>query len=254
MSRTASLWTILILVALLLSACFSPAAPIPAASPGARENPSPTAQQSLPHIEVGTGTSPATTPAPDQGASAPAEGTVWNPRAIATQVQQALAQMLNTSPENVPFLAYEAEVDPATLTCLDQLVGDVPAFGQGEALVFQHEGSKVYVISSGGQLWVCKPNTLASEETLDLEKAKEKALADLARRLNVDPKAIQVVEAKEVTWEDTSLGCPEEGKKYAQILTPGFLVVLQADGQTYEYHGSSRTIFLCGNAKKTSDE
>jgi len=35
---------------------------------------------------------------------------------------------------------------------------------------------------------------------------------------------------------DASLGCPKPDMVYAQVITPGFLVVLEAMGDEYEYH------------------
>jgi hypothetical protein len=62
------------------------------------------------------------------------------------------------------------------------------------------------------------------------------AREDLARRLGLDPRAVKVVSVREVDWRDTSLGCPKPGMMYAQVITPGYRVVLEADGQAYEYH------------------
>jgi hypothetical protein len=59
---------------------------------------------------------------------------------------------------------------------------------------------------------------------------------DLARGLGLSVSEISVVSVEAVDWPDTSLGCPEPGKVYAQVITPGYLVVLEAEGQTYEYH------------------
>jgi hypothetical protein len=71
---------------------------------------------------------------------------------------------------------------------------------------------------------------------------------DLARRLGIDISEITVVNVEEVTWPDASLGCPEPGFGYGQVLTPGFLVILAAGGQEYPYHAaSSRNFVLCGD-------
>ena len=51
-----------------------------------------------------------------------------------------------------------------------------------------------------------------------------------------------------VTWPDSSLGCPEEGTQYAQMLTDGVLIVLELDGQQYEYHAAlGDEAFYCEN-------
>jgi hypothetical protein len=74
----------------------------------------------------------------------------------------------------------------------------------------------------------------------------EQALADLADRTGLAATAIRVVSVEEVEWSDTSLGCPEEGMMYAQVITPGYLIILEAEGQQYEYHADDEvTVTLC---------
>jgi len=62
------------------------------------------------------------------------------------------------------------------------------------------------------------------------------AVRDLAEKLNIPAGDVRVAESDEMTWPDTSLGMPEPGRMYAQILTDGFRVVLEAAGKRYEYH------------------
>jgi hypothetical protein len=77
-------------------------------------------------------------------------------------------------------------------------------------------------------------------------RAVELARDDLARRLGLALEVIQLVSVEAVDWLDTSLGCPEPGMMYAQVITPGFRIVLEAKGQTYEYHTDrSGQVVLC---------
>jgi hypothetical protein len=72
------------------------------------------------------------------------------------------------------------------------------------------------------------------------------AQQDLARRLDLVPEAIQVASVEATEWPDASLGCPEPGKVYAQVVTPGFRIVLEARGERYEYHTDrEQTVVLC---------
>ncbi len=73
----------------------------------------------------------------------------------------------------------------------------------------------------------------------------QQARADLAARLAIPPDAITVKSEQEVEWPDSSLGCPKPGMMYAQMITPGVLIVLEANGKTYEYHGSRVRVSLC---------
>ena len=81
----------------------------------------------------------------------------------------------------------------------------------------------------------------------DLQKLIEKAKEDLAQRLSVPVNQINVVDAQEVLWPDSSLGCPEKGMAYTQVLTPGYLIRLESGGQEFEYHASRKTFIYCVN-------
>jgi hypothetical protein len=73
------------------------------------------------------------------------------------------------------------------------------------------------------------------------------AVADLSERLAVAETEIEVISAQPVSWPDSSLGCPEPGMQYAQVVTDGALIELGSGGQTYSYHmgGSTYVPFLC---------
>jgi hypothetical protein len=73
-----------------------------------------------------------------------------------------------------------------------------------------------------------------------------KAKRDLACRLGISEGRIRVVSVEEVTWPDASLGCPEPDKLYAQMLVPGYKIILRAKGKDYEYHtDKNRVVTLC---------
>jgi hypothetical protein len=75
------------------------------------------------------------------------------------------------------------------------------------------------------------------------------AVADLADRLAIDESAITVVLVEEVAWSDRSLGCPQPGMSYAQVITDGLRFVLEADGVLYDYRsGDSSDPALCVQA------
>lgn len=72
------------------------------------------------------------------------------------------------------------------------------------------------------------------------------ATADLADRLGVDPGTIPPISAVLVSWPDSSIGCPQPGMQYLQVVTDGAVIELEADGAVYRYHGGGdRTPFLC---------
>ncbi|HLE02745.1 MAG TPA: hypothetical protein VI877_04555, partial [Dehalococcoidia bacterium] len=71
------------------------------------------------------------------------------------------------------------------------------------------------------------------------------AQEDLASKLGLEAGKIAVVRAEPWEWPDTSLGCPREGMFYAQVITPGYRVVLEAGGRLYEYHTDQERAVYC---------
>lgn len=70
--------------------------------------------------------------------------------------------------------------------------------------------------------------------------------ADLAKRLNLKVDQVTFADAYAIEWRDASLGLPERGKMYAQVLTPGWQILLDAWGQQHLYTASSRTFHYAG--------
>ena len=78
----------------------------------------------------------------------------------------------------------------------------------------------------------------------------ECARADLAERLQVPLDKVVIVEQIEKTWPDSSIGCPQPGMVYRQVLVNGSHMVLEVAGRRYNYHAaSSRVYFYCAATK-----
>ena len=68
------------------------------------------------------------------------------------------------------------------------------------------------------------------------EPVVSRAVQQLAETLSCDEQAVQVVNVEEMEWSDSSLGCPKPGMMYMQVITPGYRVTLEHDGQRYTFH------------------
>jgi len=75
-------------------------------------------------------------------------------------------------------------------------------------------------------------------------EAAHYAVMDLATKLGIPASDITVAEKGGATWPDTSLGMPEPGMMYAQMLTEGFRVVLLVDRKMYEYHFGNGSVTM----------
>ena len=75
---------------------------------------------------------------------------------------------------------------------------------------------------------------------VNLQSVTQEALADASRLTGVERGKLVVVEAQAVTWQDGSIGCPQEGMRYTMALVPGYRVRIQAGDRLLDYHASSR--------------
>lgn len=82
-------------------------------------------------------------------------------------------------------------------------------------------------------------NELTKEDYI--KSAKE----DLAQKLHTGVNQIQIGEISEKEFADTSLGCPQRDKLYAQVITPGYQIALIADENTYIYNAALNIIVTC---------
>jgi len=99
-----------------------------------------------------------------------------------------------------------------------------------------------------------KPPTSAGGEAAipsGAEQVVALAKRDLSQRLKRTEATIQVASIEAVDWSDASLGCPEPGMVYAQVITPGYRLILLADGGRHEYHtDQSQRAFYCPGGKR----
>jgi hypothetical protein len=89
----------------------------------------------------------------------------------------------------------------------------------------------------------CGPSVeVAAEGYGEAQLLVDQAQADLAARLNVAVEAIVVESVEAAEFPDASLGVPEPGVTYAQVVTPGYVIVLAVDGAAYEYHADGERV------------
>ncbi len=72
----------------------------------------------------------------------------------------------------------------------------------------------------------------------DLREETQLAIEDAADERGLTEDAIEVLRAEHVEWPDGARGCPEEGEMYTQAIVPGYLIVLDVEGEEVFYHGA----------------
>jgi hypothetical protein len=95
------------------------------------------------------------------------------------------------------------------------------------------------------------PDQVTPKPTSEINEATMKAMSDLARQklaeeLEISVDQIQVVMADPTYWSDASLGCPQPGMTYQQVVTPGYRITLVVGNDLYVYHTDTvQTVVRC---------
>jgi hypothetical protein len=76
------------------------------------------------------------------------------------------------------------------------------------------------------------------------ESAVEKAKRDLAARLRIGLDDVRLVEVEDTDFPDMSLGAPSDGEMSAQMISSGWRIDLEADGESYEYRADKYQLRL----------
>lgn len=80
----------------------------------------------------------------------------------------------------------------------------------------------------------------------NVRKLVQLAKESFAGELQISAEEIQVSAIAAVVWPDASLGCPLPAMVYAQVMTPGYIIVLEVAGKKYPFHTDESTIaILC---------
>jgi hypothetical protein len=70
----------------------------------------------------------------------------------------------------------------------------------------------------------------------EVTPAQKTAIEALSRNLGLAADEVKVVSVEAVEWPDACLGITQEDISCAQVVTPGYKIVLEANGKQVEYH------------------
>lgn len=73
----------------------------------------------------------------------------------------------------------------------------------------------------------------------------ELASRQVAERLDLPPRRVELVEFRVVTWPDNSLGCPVAGQAYVQVPVYGYRMILAAGDSEFIFHADIDGIVEC---------
>ncbi|MCG8347988.1 MAG: hypothetical protein MI924_09445 [Chloroflexales bacterium] len=136
---------------------------------------------------------------------------------------------------------------------------------EGYLIVFS-DGQQNYPIHTsldGNPLILCQdgaPTVLERADLINPAESTPQALPDgmqqmldlaverLAADQGVAEDDIAVITSEPATWNDSSLGCPQPGVDYLQVITEGYRFVLEVNVQQFEVHtDTDRSVVFCPN-------
>jgi len=89
----------------------------------------------------------------------------------------------------------------------------------------------LFVASACSQATSPNVGTIATEIPPQVIEQAQQALVN---QLGVSVDNVQIVSSEKVDWPDACLGVPSDGEACAQVVTPGFRIDVQVNGQQYE--------------------
>ncbi len=190
----------------------------------------------LPPI-VDSGESPTTVP---ESAGAP---DLEAPSAVVEAAQAALAKTLGVGTGAIQVVAStEAEWPNGCLGVEQPGVMCTQAIVPGYQVILLDANGATYEVRTdrtGGQVAVV-PQAQAVPESgaapaVTFPPAAEQARAAAASALSTSLISVAIVSAEQEEWPDACMGLPEPLEVCAQVITPGYRVVLQAEGQQVTY-------------------
>lgn len=149
-----------------------------------------------------------------------------NQPAIVEAVKAEIAKQLSLSPDQVKVTSIEPAEWP------DGCLG-LPAPGEVciQIVVPGYGG----IVEADGRQYEFRSNETGDLVRLipDIALLVRQALM---QQLHVDFKAVTIVAVEAVEWPDACLGVALPDVMCAQVITPGYRIILEVDGGRYEYH------------------
>lgn len=80
--------------------------------------------------------------------------------------------------------------------------------------------------------------------SISKDGAVENARNDLAKRLKIDAGDVKERSVEDSDFPDMALGAAEDGEMSGQMITKGWRIRLEAQGQSYEYRADKNQVRL----------
>lgn len=103
----------------------------------------------------------------------------------------------------------------------------------------------------GGLTLTALPTALSASEQSTADPGTI-ARQTVATALGLDLSAAQVISTEPLDFSDASLDCPEPGAAYAQVITPGFRILVEANGRRFDVRVAGTGGRICYRRKPSA--
>ena len=175
--------------------------------------------------------------------------------ALVEQAKADLVERTGVTEDQITLSHIEAvEWRDSSLGCPQPGMNYLMVITPGYLIRLETDGTVYEYHTSRNHVVLCRKPAITAQRSAGIEARLAKAArSDLAKRLNLTSEDIHVIEIEAVDWPDASLGCPQPGMMYAQMITPGYRITLSARGQEYDYRADLKRAFLCENTPHAGD-
>ena len=167
------------------------------------------------------------------------------------RARDALAQRLNVAPDAVTVQRSEAHTwSDSSMGCGKPGTAALTVITEGYIVTLSAQGAEHSVHVSGDNVVVCDRTAIphrsgGAANAHGLDVMMEQARQDLAQRLGVEPSKIRLSGMQPHRWDDSALGCPQQGEAVQPGPVDGFRLMLKYSGRVYTYHTDRRTVRAC---------
>jgi hypothetical protein len=168
------------------------------------------------------------------------------------RAREALAQRLNILQDAIKVQRSEPHTwSDSSMGCGKPGAVALTVITEGYAVVLSAQGAEHNVHVSGDNAVICDKGTLLHRDGARAANARgldvmmEQARQDLAKRLGVEAAQIRLSGMSPQRWENSALGCPQQGEAVQAGAVDGFRLMLKYSGRVYTYHTDRKSVRPC---------
>jgi len=160
-----------------------------------------------------------------------------------------LAEQIGVLPQQLQLMSVQRMIHKIDVCSTGRLPIPPPSSYGSEVVWAVGNETHTYLLWSNDKFVWCNVDRLAGDFLTAIDPVASELSALAMRRVrqqsDVSDEAVELVDVYPVVWQDSSLGCPQDGQVYSNILIDGYRIEI-SDGETsYLFHTDSVQLVPC---------